>query len=138
MPEGSAKVGTCLRVYDKPPDYQDEMGGRAEIEVSRSGPLAAIDQVENPFAKFCIYQFPPHINQGRFGCFIRAIREKGVKRAVALLSTDKSLAAEFQAILDQCPAAWWDPTSGLGRAPLGAGTLPIDWNDLAWTRAECV
>ena len=40
----SAKVGTFLRVYDKAPDYQDEMGVRAEIEVSRSGPLAAIDQ----------------------------------------------------------------------------------------------
>jgi hypothetical protein len=76
----SAKVGTFLRVYDKAPDYQDEMGVRAEIEVSRSGPLAAIDQ-------------------------------EGDKRAMALLSTDKALAAEFQAILDQSSAPWWDPAT---------------------------
>lgn len=35
---------------------------------------------------------------------------------MALLSTDKALAAEFQAVLDQCPAPWWDPATLWNRA----------------------
>lgn len=73
----STKTGTFLRVDRPLPAYADAMGVRAEIEVTRSGPLAAIDQVENPFAKFCLYQFPPHISQGRFGCFIPASARRG-------------------------------------------------------------
>jgi hypothetical protein len=49
----SAKTSTMLRVCDKRlPAYADAVGVRAEIEVSRSAWVAAIDQVKNPFAKF--------------------------------------------------------------------------------------
>ena len=85
------------------------MGVRAEVEVSRSGHLATTNEIDNPFSKFGIYQFPPATNQGLFGCFVSAVREKGPKRALAMLSDDKARAAEFQAILDQCRAPWWDP-----------------------------
>jgi hypothetical protein len=56
------------------------MGVRAEIEVSRLG---------------------------LFACFVSADSERGVNRALALLSPDKVLAAEFQAILAQCSAPWY-------------------------------
>jgi hypothetical protein len=106
----SAKIGTFLRVYDKPlPDFDGEMGVRAEIELSRSGFLAGVHQIDNPFAKFRLYQFPPDVDQGLFACFVSAAREKGVKRAMALLSNAKNHAAEFQAIVDQCSAPWWNP-----------------------------
>jgi hypothetical protein len=106
----SARMGTFLRVYDKPlPDFDDQMGVRAEVEVRRSGALATMNEIDNPFEKFCIYHFPPAMNRGLFGCFISTVREKGAKRALAMISNDKALAAEFQAILDQCAAPWWKP-----------------------------
>jgi hypothetical protein len=55
------------------------------------------------------------VDQGFFACFIPAMREK-LKRAMALLSTDTALAAEFQAILDQCSAPWWDAATLWDRA----------------------
>jgi hypothetical protein len=112
----SAKTGTFLRVYDKPlPDYEDEMGVRAEIEVSRSGHLAAIGQVD-PVRQIPPLPVPPRRGHGLFACFVSAARERGVKRALALLSSDKALAADFQAILDQCPAPWWDAATLLDQS----------------------
>ena len=49
------------------------------------------------------------VDQGLFACFVSAARERGVKRAMALLSNAKNHAAEFQAIVDQCSAPWWNP-----------------------------
>jgi hypothetical protein len=49
------------------------------------------------------------MNHGMFGCFVSAVREKGVKRALLMVADCKALAAEFQAKLDQSLAGWWDP-----------------------------
>lgn len=105
----SPTIGAFLRVYDKPlPDFANEMGVRAEIELSRTGFVATLNQIKNPFKKFRLYQFPPHLD-GVFACFASAAREKGAKRALALFSNEKALAAELEATLDQCSAPWWDP-----------------------------
>ena len=46
------QVGTFLRACDKPlPTLAHEMGVRAEIELSRSGVLASVHQIENSFSK---------------------------------------------------------------------------------------
>ena len=77
------------------------------MEISRSGYLQNVHQVTNPFARFLIHQFEPAVSQGVFGYFLSAARENGVKRALAMLSRDKGLAAQFQAIIDKSPASWW-------------------------------
>lgn len=48
----SKKTGSFLRVYDKRlPHHSDEMGVRAEIQMSRLGTLTSFSQIANPFAR---------------------------------------------------------------------------------------
>jgi hypothetical protein len=45
---------------------------------------------------------------------------------MGLLSTDKALAAEFQAIIDQCPAPCWDAATLWARAKHCTADVFID------------
>jgi hypothetical protein len=60
--------------------------------------------------------FPPHINQGRLGCFIPPFARKGSSARPGVAVADEALATEFQAILDQSSAPWWDPATLWDRA----------------------
>ena len=112
----STKTGTFLRIYDKPSSITTSSWASAPRSRSVApGNLATTNEIDNPFSKFGIYQFPPATNQGLFGCFVSAVREKGPKRALAMLSDDKARPAEFQAILDQCrPLVGPRPALGQG------------------------
>ena len=81
---------------------------RAEIELGRPGYLPALAAIDNPFSSFRIYRFPPALNEGAFGHLICAARQRGMKRAMAML-TDKDQIAGFKTIVEQSRAPWWDP-----------------------------